>query len=295
MLAAGPHVNRGHRPIAEAVREALAEEPRARAVALFAAGPRGREVHADVLEEGADALRRALEERGAVGIAHSSYTATSWMRGDPDAARCVREELAACPRAGLEGVVCHLPKLAPDATDEDAARVVAKYAGRLRGRDGARLYLETPAHPGSRYAIPEVIAAAAAAVAQAAARPTGVCVDTAHLWTAGVDVSLAGPAYEYMADVGRACAEAQVALMVHLNDSARPLGRGPDRHAPIGAGLMWAGGRDGYAGVLRFCAERGVPVILERSGGAGSAPPGDPVHAADYRAITGALGDEWRA
>lgn len=73
----------------------------------------------------------------------------------------------------------------------------------------------------------------------------GFCLDTAHLWAAGFDVSTAEGV-----DAVLTLFDAEVGLdrlrLVHLNDSRSVLGSGSDRHEHVG------GGRIGPHGLARF-------------------------------------------
>jgi deoxyribonuclease IV len=88
------------------------------------------------------------------------------------------------------------------------------------------------------------------------------CLDTAHLWGAGYDVS--------SADGARAVIDRFAALvgldrlaMLHLNDSRSELGSRSDRHEHVGAGRI---GPHGLAALLRDARLAGVPFILETPG-----------------------------
>jgi deoxyribonuclease IV len=89
-----------------------------------------------------------------------------------------------------------------------------------------------------------------------------LCLDTAHLWGAGHDIS--GPAgLDGLLDD----LDAQIGLdrlaMIHLNDSRSELGSHMDRHQHIGAGRI---GAIGLAGVLRHPRLSHVPAYLETPG-----------------------------
>lgn len=101
----------------------------------------------------------------------------------------------------------------------------------------------------------------------------GVCIDTAHLWSYGVDIRTAH-------DMGRwldGFKDPTWVSLIHLNDSASVLG-GPDVHAPIGRGQMWNFGpkwdydffsvkseQCGFHAILKFAKKHGIDSILERS------------------------------
>lgn len=85
-------------------------------------------------------------------------------------------------------------------------------------------------------------------------------VDTAHLWACGVSLAEAGPARRWLAEV----AKIGVPIGFHLNDTTTALGSGVDRHATVGDGNIWGGGRtSGLLAVLEFAAKNMCPVIIE--------------------------------
>lgn len=87
----------------------------------------------------------------------------------------------------------------------------------------------------------------------------GICLDTAHLWGAGYDLSGADA-------VNRAIAEFDSVVglgwlkLVHMNDSRSALGSRSDRHANIGQGQI---GVEGIASLMHHPALADLPVIIE--------------------------------
>ena len=67
------------------------------------------------------------------------------------------------------------------------------------------------------------------------------CLDTAHLWGAGYDISSADGAGRVVASFASLIGLERLAL-VHLNDSRSPLASRSDRHEHVGAGRIGAGG-----------------------------------------------------
>ena len=229
------------------------------AVQLFVGGPRQRTIIIDAGE--AEALRAYLGRTGIHAIAHNAYSADPW-RGDPDAARFIREEAAVCQAAGIEGLVVHLPRL--------PVAAVVKYAPRLIS-PGVRIYLETPAVTPREtyYETPQKLARlfATLLLADPERRTFGLCVDTAHLWVNGVDLQSYETAATWLRALERGLAGWPV--MVHANDSKRARGTGPDAHAPLAEGQIWGAYKDnlcesGLAAFVDFAQRRGAPFILER-------------------------------
>ena len=316
----GCHVNRYHAQksarsapptLAAHIRAAAAEAADECGVALrcaqvFVGGPGRREITLTAAE--AAELRELARGGAAAGgaaaagaphapiklYAHSVYVAPPWG-GDPDAARFIRDELAVCARAGICGLVVHLPK-APIAT-------VVKYAPRLINPDarGVRIFFETPAVTPAEtyYESPEKLGALLAALREVdpADELFGICVDTAHIWTSGVDIQRRDAAADWLARLaaqfgllsqtgllqqpGRPWrSELSARVIFHANDSARPRGVGPDTHAGFAVGRIWgeyfdseaaagaasAGGAQssGLAAFVEFAAEHQCAFILER-------------------------------
>ncbi len=87
----------------------------------------------------------------------------------------------------------------------------------------------------------------------------GVCLDTAHLWGAGYDISnpdaVAATLEEFDSIVGLGWLE-----LVHLNDTRVELGSRVDRHASIGTGNI---GERGFAALIHHPALLGLSGIIE--------------------------------
>jgi deoxyribonuclease-4 len=92
--------------------------------------------------------------------------------------------------------------------------------------------------------------------------PLGICLDTAHLWGAGYDLSSAAKVrkvvdeFDSIVGIGRL-------HCIHLNDSAVELGSRKDRHEHIGRGLMPLAGLKAFARNRKL---RSVPMIMETPG-----------------------------
>jgi deoxyribonuclease-4 len=110
--------------------------------------------------------------------------------------------------------------------------------------DGAMIVLENS--PGSGYGIGMDVAglgeiADAVAARGTPARRVGFCLDTAHAWAAGIDLSDPDAIDAFLAEF-----DARIGLdrlvMFHLNDSKSELGSHLDRHEHLGAGRIGATG-----------------------------------------------------
>jgi len=87
----------------------------------------------------------------------------------------------------------------------------------------------------------------------------GICLDAAHLWGAGYDVSnpdaVAATLEEFDSVVGLGWVE-----LIHLNDTHVALGSRVDRHASIGTGNI---GERGFAALIHHPALLGLSGVIE--------------------------------
>ena len=93
----------------------------------------------------------------------------------------------------------------------------------------------------------EDLAAILSAVEAEGAKRLAFCLDTAHLWGAGYDISTESGATEVLDRFQELIGLDRLA-MVHLNDSRSELASRNDRHEHIGAGRI---GAEGLAAILR--------------------------------------------
>ena len=90
----------------------------------------------------------------------------------------------------------------------------------------------------------------------------GVCLDTAHLWGAGYDVSNDDGVEQLVGRIDDLVGRENV-VMLHLNDSRTLLGSHMDRHEHIAAGHL---GADGLRGLLTHPWLATLPTYLETPG-----------------------------
>jgi deoxyribonuclease-4 len=90
----------------------------------------------------------------------------------------------------------------------------------------------------------------------------GFCLDTAHAWAAGIDVSDPSAIDAFLADFDDRIGLDRL-VMIHLNDSKSELGSRLDRHEHLGAGRI---GAAGLGHLLRHPALGHVTYYLETPG-----------------------------
>jgi deoxyribonuclease-4 len=230
------------------------------------------------------AFRARLADLGIGPIAvHASYL-VNLAGPDEDffekSVALLAHEMAVAPSYGARFVNVHVGSHKGAGTEFGTARVadgIARVLAVAAGETGAGavgagaaglplLVLENSAGSGDGLGTTaqelEAIfeAAAARGVPESA---LGLCLDTAHLWGAGMDVATPEGVDAVVAEV-----EARIGLrrlvMVHLNDSKAARGSRLDRHQHLGAGEMGDGA--GLARLLTHPALAHVAYFLETPG-----------------------------
>jgi len=87
----------------------------------------------------------------------------------------------------------------------------------------------------------------------------GVCIDTAHLWGAGHDISTASSAQLVLEEIDQAIGLERLQI-IHLNDTEKALGSHRDVHARLGEGII---GEAGIRALLSDPRLSHAAVILE--------------------------------
>jgi deoxyribonuclease IV len=176
------------------------------------------------------------------------------------------DELVRAALLQADGVVTHLGNDPLGDSDAAAFRIaeaiVAAYA--IAGDAGAasRLLLENTAGAGRSFG--STFQELGACVSATGLEPDrlGMCFDTCHAFTYGMDVNTETGWRETIAQV-----ESHVGLdrlgLIHANDCLFERGSKRDRHAWIGDGFI---GEDGFRAMLCAPELRGVPACLEMPG-----------------------------
>ena len=274
-MIVGCHVNRchaaPHASITAHIRAARAEAEAEcgvclGAVQIFVSNPRQLTLSLEPGSAAVAELRAHIEETGLAVFAHSSYVAAPFSTGPTGDAGVafIHQELAVCAAAGIRGLVVHLPKLPLDDLLARVPELIHPACAQVQ------IYLETPAVRPANAHYETGLKLGRLFRGLRAVDPDGsifgLCIDTAHLWTSGIDISSLELATAWLAELPRAAARA---VLFHANDSLRELGQGPDAHAGLAKGRIWSAYADspaasGIAAFAAYAAEHGCSVILER-------------------------------
>ena len=168
------------------------------------------------------------------------------------------DELRRAGELGLDGAALR-PGSARGSARADAearCRVAIAAAVETAGAGAARLLLEGQAGAGGQ--LGRTPAELAGLRERSVRRRVGLCLDTAHLWAAGYDLT-AGGLKRVLDEVAEHWDGAAPAAL-HINDTKVPLGSARDRHAPPGEGLL---GERFYRELLAHESLAETPMILE--------------------------------
>ena len=175
----------------------------------------------------------------------------------------------AAEQLGADAIVTHIGSHQGAGFDEGLTRVRAALRRALAESEdsGVRILLENTAGAGGTMGIDfdEL-----GAIIDAADRHPrlGLCMDTAHIFEAGFDVSTPEGLDDAVARLDASCGLDRLE-MLHLNDSKTPMGSNRDRHENIGEGEI---GLEGFRGIVNHPAFAEVPGILEVPGFDGNGP-----------------------
>ena len=244
----------------------------AESLQLFADNPTAWRRRAELPDE-LPAFRTRVAELGLGPIAiHAAYLVN--LAG-PDADLFERSlgvlsrELAVAPEYGARFVNVHVGSHRGAGVDAGIARVAEGIARVLEetpaGPDAATLVLENSAGTGDGLGTTvEELARILDAIGAhgVASGRVGLCLDTAHLWGAGVAIGTAEDVDALVAAIAGRIGLQRLA-MIHLNDSKVAFASRADRHQHLAAGEI---GGDGLARVLTHPALAHVAYYLETPG-----------------------------
>lgn len=226
------------------------------AIGIFVAGPRSYNIN--ISDEEADNIRQLQIDI----YVHNTYISHPWTNKS-SALHSIHDQMKICKKMNANGFIIHLPK--------DSIDNIIKVLPKLYDPEClTRIYLEIPAlKPGNSIFhktkhINELFERIRNEV-----DPNldyfGLCIDTAHLWSCGVDLSDYKSAETWLneLDIDPKC------LMIHCNDNDKDLGHAPDIHNSLTYGKIWNNYKNnlyesGLFAFITFAKKYNIPIILER-------------------------------
>jgi endonuclease IV len=232
---------------------------------LFVIGPR------TANETLSDVEKKAVKESILRKYVHGGYFDNPWGEKPEFSIHLIKKELEIADSIGATGLIIHLPKKGPKEIAEMLPKlIVREYTTTLfleieSVKAGKNTY-ETGAKLMALYEAIEKVAQEHPQVAN-----VGICIDTAHLWASGVDISSWEKARNWIEEVKGIGFQRWV---IHLNDQKWERGSGRDEHAPLAFGTIWGNynpemgekaiDESGLVAFLEWMDVDGVDAILER-------------------------------
>lgn len=253
---------------------AYAEKIGAEAVQVFVSNPRGWATNGGDPEQ--DALMR--ERTDLPVFVHAPYLINLGTPSEETAHKSVRSLEHALRRSaqiGALGVVVHTGSAVSGGREEGLARTRERLMPLLEevGEDVPPVLLEPMAGQGQVLCATIDDLAAYLDVLEWHPR-VGVCLDTAHMFAAGHDISTVEGMRTMLDHFGEVVGADRLRV-VHCNDSKASCGSRRDRHENIGAGYI---GAEPFGELFRHPVSAGVPLVLETPGPTGP-------HAADVATL----------
>ena len=185
----------------------------------------------------------------------------------------IRKELSLCFEIGASGFVVHLYKYSPECVIESLKNLFNKSDFKTvqdyKDSKKVKIMLETPAiNPANALYNSARELINIYKLTKKNKLNCGICIDTCHIYATGLNVTDINTLKEFFCDIIKVIPSND--LLIHLNDSAAPLGSGRDRHASLGEGLIWKDNNESLKWLLSFINKYKIDAVLERNEGNGN-------------------------
>lgn len=213
-------------------------------------------------EEEATAFRRESERTGVPTVAiHCAYLINLGSAREAVRTRslyALEDEASRAAMLGVPYIVMHPGSCGEDPEETGIARIAEALRRFGKFPAGVTLLLENTAGQGN--SIGRTVGQVRRLIDAAGAPPdVAVCLDSAHLFQSGYDITGERGWKELLEELGR-FRILPLVRMWHLNDSKSGLGSRVDRHQHIGMGRM---GISAFRRILGHPGFRDLPMILE--------------------------------
>jgi deoxyribonuclease IV len=241
----GVHVGIGG-GFAKSVAEALAA--RCECIQIFAGNPRGWRTTPYDAQAWAEFAKMRKQHHLAPTVIHTSYLinlASSDTSLRTKSAGLVAHDLDVAAKGKIEYVNTHLGSYGTQPREKGFAQVCKLLAQLVeRAPRGPMLLLENSAGSGNKCG--GTIEELGRFLREIGSRRVGVCLDTAHLWASGYDISNAKGVATLRREIGKHIGFKRLHVL-HLNDTQVALGAKRDLHWHVGKGKI---GNAGFRALL---------------------------------------------
>lgn len=194
---------------------------------------------------------------------HNAYVCNPWGTKLKQALHFIRKQLEICEHINATGFILHLPK-------NNIEMVIQVLKLLYNPNLMTKIYLEIPAikYTHSIFEKAEVLNELFNII-QKEIDPKldyfGLCIDTAHLWSSGLDIS----SYNNVQAWLNTLKIDHKNIFFHLNDNLKKLGQAPDTHEVLMEGEIWKKYKNnlhhsGLYAFLEYIMKHNIPFIFER-------------------------------
>jgi endonuclease IV len=227
------------------------------AAAIFVAGPRTYKIN--ITKHDIDKIPTLNLDI----FVHNTYVSVPW-KGDYKAIHSIREQLRICESINAKGFIIHLPK-------ELSIDMIINVFPKLIIPDmKTKIYLEIPSLKPSNSVFHlssnlNILFDNIKKYLDDNMKYFGLCIDTAHLWSSGLDISDYDSVVTWLNELTIDYDN----IMIHCNDNDKLLGECPDIHNTLFKGNIWKGHVDNITGsglyaFIEYSKRYNIPIILER-------------------------------
>jgi endonuclease IV len=225
-------------------------------IAIFVAGPYSHNI--TIKEDDYENIKKTNMDI----YVHNSYIANPW-KNDHKAINAIQTQLKICGKIGAKGFIIHLPK-------DDIDNIIKILPKLYNPLISTKIYLEIPALKpiNSQFHKTFVLNELFKRIKEEIDPDElhfGLCIDTAHLWSSGLDISMYKNTETWLHELNLNPSN----IIIHCNDNDKLLGHAPDIHQTLTHGKIWNSYKNnleesGLFAFLIFAKLYNIPIIFER-------------------------------
>lgn len=198
---------------------------------------------------------------------HNCYIAYPWGLKYKQGLHFIYKQLNICDVINAKGFILHLPNVNKKETVDDIIDIVIQQIPNLiKYNNKTKIFLEIPAILPSKSVFhdPNNINKLFNSIHKIS-QNFGLCIDTAHLWSSGLDIS----SYENFIQWLNMLQLHSNNIIIHLNDNEKLIGKCPDIHCGLFTGQIWKQYKNnikksGLYALIHFANKNKISIIFER-------------------------------
>jgi deoxyribonuclease IV len=230
-----------------------------------------------ITDEEAIEIKEYLDDNDVFLVIHACYL-LNFCKFPPSSSQIqfaidnLVHDINLAPKIGALGVVVHIGyqlTLERDEAYQNMADGIMKVIDKTP--NGGLIILETPAGQGSQIATTlEDFAELFNMFPAKYKKRLGICVDTAHVFSAGAQINTVTGVKKYFIEFNKLIGKKHLVLF-HINDSKQPINSRKDQHQGLGYGHIYdeklGGNMNALKELTKYAKKNKIPMVLETPGG----------------------------